>query len=280
MSASGARVSWPAATALLSSTALAALHVAWSLGARWGYSACGWGELTVREARPGCGAATSGMSLADGWLAAIGWGAVAFVAAGVASGRRVGRVPALTAAIALLLVSFPLHLLFEIPVGLAGTPTDWRHVATRLVAVGTAVALVLAVRRPRCPHPQRDAPLSRPTRRAVWVAALVPCVCWAGPHLAWLTGSSLGISDEILHDGQDLSLATQAAITFAPVAGAALTLELLTPLARRVPDVVPALRRPPHPPDAADRGGRSRRDPDPRLRSDRRRDDVARPGAR
>ena len=231
-------------TAALLSLGLAAVHAAWALGSRWGYSACGFRSVTAEQSRTGCGArAVDDVGFLDGWAGMGGWLLVSAVAVRCLAPVPWVRLPAIATLLVLLVISFPLHLLFEIPVGLSGEPTDWRRIAFRSLAVVVASALLLGVRRPRCGHgpPVPSVPLSRRGQRAVTLAVTVPLVAWVVPHLSWMCGLALGISPHVLADGRHLPLAAQVAITFSPAVGAALSLGIARPWGRRVPGWMPGI---------------------------------------
>ena len=152
------------------------------------------------------------------------------------------RAAGLVAATGLLVWAFPLHLLFEIPVGLAGEPTDWGDIGWRSLRVVAAAVLFALVRRPSCPHRERPAvALSARGRAAVAVAAALPVVGWTLPHLAWMANVPLGISAASLAEARTLPVAAQAAVTLAPLAGSVLTLALGRRWAQVLPPWLPAV---------------------------------------
>ncbi|MET7708316.1 hypothetical protein [Micromonospora sp. NPDC005413] len=83
------------------------------------------------------------------------------------------------AAALLLVVAFPLHLLFEIPAALAGRPTDWRDLGARIALV-TGGLLFAGLANACGPQHQPDAPGYRPvsrwTSRWAYVAVALPVV--------------------------------------------------------------------------------------------------------
>jgi hypothetical protein len=167
-----------------------------------------------------------------------GWGAVGLcglLAAVVAlSLRRPGRsaaVAAWAAAAVLATISFPLHLLFEIPAGLAGRPTDWLDLGNRgLLLAGAAL---LAATATAVPHqrsrPGASGPRPVPTSMRRWVhaAVAIPVLGWTVPHGLWVMGVPFGIEADTLADAtQDLSTPTGLAIAVVPGLASLLTLGL------------------------------------------------------
>ncbi len=196
------------------------VRVYWALGGRWGYTAC---DRTAAPRPGGCGADTAALPF---WS---GWGAVALCVALVVlslshRGLWVGCV-------ALLVLAFPAHLLFEIPAALGGRPTDWRDIGHRVVLLAGGLLFLLAATWPR----------PRLSRRWAQVAAVLPVVGFSTPHALWFLGVPLGIPDSMLAAVRvDLDVVTALALVLAPAVGGALTLTLLLPWGRRWFVVVPA----------------------------------------
>jgi hypothetical protein len=159
----------------------------------------------------------------------------------------------------LLVAAFPMHLLFQIPAGLSGHPTDWRDIGHRLLLLAGAVlfgAAARAARAPRCDHPRPDAPVARPDnpvarpvpdrlRRWTFAAAALPLVGWTLPHGLWFLGVPFGISratlDEIRVNLVTEEPWTSVAMVLAPVAGALLTVGLARSWGQVFPARLPLL---------------------------------------
>jgi hypothetical protein len=133
--------------------------------------------------------------------------------------------------VALLVLAFPAHLLFELPAALGGRPTDWRDIGHRVVLLAGGLLFGLAAPRPRL----------RLSRRWAQVAAVVPVLGFSTPHALWFLGVPLGIPAATLAAARDdLDVVTAVALVLAPAVGGALTLALLRPWGRRWFVVVPA----------------------------------------
>jgi len=233
-----------AVIALVTACGSMVLRLTWALGGRWGYTACSTREVSRAEAASGCGAdAVADLPLVHGWVAVALSAVAALVAVAALKRARWAGPAALAACAVVLAVSFPLHLLFEVPAGLAGWPTDWRGVVHRLVLVAGALAFAGAVPRARCPHPadRPVRPLPPWARRAAYAGLVLPLVGWTLPHLLWMLGVPAGITRHTLDEALRLGLPIQLLITFAPAAGAVLTVGLTRPWAQRVPRRVPGL---------------------------------------
>lgn len=224
----------------------AALRLYWIAGGRWGYTAC---DRTAHvDPAGGCGA--DRVDVLPFWS---GWGAVAVGATltivTVCALRFPGRWAAGTswaAAALLLLIAFPLHLLFEVPAALAGRPSDWRDLGARLALVAGGLlfaGLANACGPQRVPGPAAYRPVSRWTRRSAYVAVTLPVLGWAVPHGFWVLGVPFGISDRQL-DGidQGLSTPTGAAITVVPPLAGLLVLGLVQRWGQQFPRWMPGLR--------------------------------------
>lgn len=195
----------------------------WALGGRWGYTAC---DRTATPRPGGCGADTAALPF---WS---GWGAVLLCAVLVAL-VFVPKVGLWLGCAALVVLSFPGHLLFEVPAGLGGRTTDWRDVAHRVVLLGGGLLFGLAGPRPRSRW--------RPSARWAWVAAVLPVAGFSLPHALWFAGVPLGIPRSMLSEIRaDLDVATILALILAPVVGGVLTLALTRPWGRRWFVVAPA----------------------------------------
>ncbi|MEU5931623.1 hypothetical protein [Micromonospora sp. NPDC047187] len=149
------------------------------------------------------------------------------------------------AAALLLVVAFPLHLLFEIPAALAGRPSDWRDLGARLalVAGGVLFAGLANTSGPRRgPVAVGYRPVPRWTRRWAYVAVALPVVGWAVPHALWVLGVPVGISERELNDiEQNLSTPTGVAITLVPPLAGLLVLGLVRRWGQQFPRWVPGL---------------------------------------
>ncbi|SCE94041.1 hypothetical protein [Micromonospora mirobrigensis] len=224
-----------ALAALGFATAYGLVRLYWATGGRWGWTACDRTRSPGRaELASGCGADdVTTLPLVTGWGAVVLCVLLLVVAA--AAARRPGRVTAgsaAAAALALVVLSFPGHLLFELPAGAAGRPTDWRDVLHRvaMLAGGLLFARVaVAARRPGCGHPGARGPRPVPASLRGWAyaAAALPLLGFTLPHLLWWWGVPLGIPASVLDAARrDLSPALVAALTAAPAAGGLLTLGL------------------------------------------------------
>ncbi|MER7893808.1 hypothetical protein ABTX15_28750 [Micromonospora sp. NPDC094482] len=155
------------------------------------------------------------------------------------------------AAALLLVLAFPLHLLFEIPVALAGRPSDWRDLGARL-ALATGGLLFAGLANACAPRrAAREAgyhPVPRWTRRWAYVAVALPVVGWALPHGLWVLGVPFGIQQRQLDDiHRSLSTWTGVAITLVPPLAGLLALGLIQRWGQQFPRWVPGLRGRPVP---------------------------------
>ncbi|MFG1921663.1 hypothetical protein [Cryptosporangium sp. NPDC048952] len=212
----------------------ALIRVYWLLGGRWGYTACDRTDLV--HPSDGCGA--SDVTSIPFWT---GWGALGVcvaLAAVVVFFRS--SVLLWVVAAALATAAFPLHLLFEIPAGFLGRPTDWRDLVARLaLVVGAVLFARLAPRRARATTYRPVAPWAR---RAAYVAVALPFVGWALPHALWVLDVPFGISGAELDDiHRDLSLGAAVAITVVPPVAGLLVLGLVQRWGQRFPRWVPVL---------------------------------------
>ncbi|MCG5438705.1 hypothetical protein [Micromonospora foliorum] len=217
----------------------------WIAGGRWGYTACDRTDLV--DPTGGCGAdQVVALPFWSGW-GAVGVGvALAVVLACTVrfpgSGATAGGWAAATL---LLVVAFPLHLVFEIPAALAGRPSDWRDFGARLVLVAGGilfVGLANASGPPRRPAAVGYRPVPRWTRRWAYVAVVLPMVGWAVPHALWVLGVPLGISERELNDiERNLSTSTGVAITLVPPLAGLLVLGLVQRWGQQFPRWVPGL---------------------------------------
>ncbi|MEU4219239.1 hypothetical protein [Actinoplanes sp. NPDC026623] len=223
----------------------AALRLYWIAGGRWGYTACDRTDLV--DPSGGCGA--DRVDVVPLWQGVGAVGALAAVAVLIAyalwSPRRAAAC-CWTVATLLLIAAFPLHLLFEIPAGLAGDVTDWRDIGARLALVAGAAAfggLANACGPPRGPAATEYQPVSRSTRRWGYAAAALPVIGWAVPHGLWLLGVPFGISAQELEEGrQGLSTPAGVAITVVPPLAGLLVLGLVQRWGQRFPRWMPWLR--------------------------------------
>lgn len=226
-----------------------ALRLYWIAGGRWAYTACDRTDLV--DPTGGCGAdRVETVPWQTGW-GAVGAGvALAVVAVWALSTKapRTGHAPAAWIAAALLLVvAFPLHLVFEIPAAIAGRPSDWRDLGARL-ALTTGGVLFALLANTLGPHRgDRVAayrPVPRWTRRAAYVAVALPVVGWAVPHTLWVLGVPFGMSEEKLADAQrDLSTPSGVAIALVPPVFGLLVLGLVQRWGQQFPGWVPKLGR-------------------------------------
>jgi hypothetical protein len=206
----------------------------WAAGGRWGYTACDRSKHAAGIAT-GCGAEE--LVTLPFWQ---GWGVVALcglLAAMAALARlRPGRAAAVGlwgACAALVALSFPMHLLFEIPAAVSGRPTDWRDLLNRLLLLGGGLlfgAAAAAVGPRRCVHTRADVPRPVPAwvRRWAYAAVAVPLLGWTVPHALWVLGVPFGISaDEIIRAMRDIGPSFALAVTVIPPLGSLLTLGLV-----------------------------------------------------
>ncbi|MFG3558307.1 hypothetical protein ACGGAQ_28400 [Micromonospora sp. NPDC047557] len=223
-----------------------ALRLYWIAGGRWGYTACD--RTALVDPAGGCGAdRVEALPFWAGW-GAVGIG-IALAMVVVSAVRFPGRRPAVaaswTAAAFLLVVAFPLHLLFEIPAALAGRPSDWRDLGARLTLVAGGVlfaGLANASGPPRRPAALGYQPVPRWTRLWAYTAVALPVVGWAVPHALWVLDVPFGISERELNDiDQDLSTLTGVAITVVPPLAGLLVLGLVQRWGQQFPRWVPGL---------------------------------------
>lgn len=245
------RAVWWAVACLVFVAGEAALRLYWIVGGRWGYTACDRTDLG--DPAGGCGA--DQVDVLPFWS---GWGALGVAVllgmVAVCALRFPGRWTAAggwAAAGLLLLVAFPLHLLFELPAALAGRPSDWRDLGARLALVAGGVlfcGLANGSGPPRGPVTAGYRPVPRWTRRWAYVAVALPVVGWAVPHGLWVLGIPFGISDHEM-DGihRGLSTPTGVAITVVPPLAGLLVLGLVQRWGQRFPGWVPGLRGRPVP---------------------------------
>jgi hypothetical protein len=234
-----------AAGCLVFLTGEAALRLYWIAGGRWGYTACDRTDLD--DPAGGCGA---------GQVATLpfraGWGALAaalLLTVVVACALRFpGRRSAATAGVAaatLLLLAFPLHLIFEIPAALAGRPSDWRDLGARLALVaGGALfgGLARTCAPPHGPAATGYRPVPRWARRWAYAAVALPVAGWAVPHGLWLLGVPFGVSAAELDDmHRNLTTVTGAAITLVPPLVGLLVLGLVQRWGQQFPRWMPGL---------------------------------------
>ena len=228
--------------ALACTTALtwAVTCLAWGAGLKIGVTACLPGRLSPQQASTACGALTgAGLPWWQGLPMAALCLATAALAAGLARNRRLLVVPARLVAAAWVLAAFPMHLPFEVLGGLSGMATEWRSLAERTAWLVVGTTLALATVPPRCGHSRPIRRLAPWARIAVRVAAAIPLVGWTIPHLAWLTGTPLGIPPTTLSQARGITPALGAFITLLPVGTAVLTLGLDRPWGQRWPSWVP-----------------------------------------
>ncbi|MEW2144385.1 hypothetical protein AB0869_16405 [Micromonospora vinacea] len=226
--------------------AAVAQRLYWIAGGRWGYTACD--RTALVDPAGGCGA--DQVVAVPFWS---GWGAVgAGVALAVVLGCTV-RFPgswatagSWAAAALLLVVAFPLHLVFEIPAALAGRPSDWRDLGARLVLVAGGIlfaGLANASGPRRGPAAAGYRPVPLRTRRWAYVAVALPVVGWAVPHALWVLGVRVGISERALNDiERDLSTPTGVAVTLVPPLAGLLVLGLVQRWGQQFPRWLPGLR--------------------------------------
>jgi hypothetical protein len=213
------------------------LRLYWAAGGRWGYTACDrTSPPSPAEISTGCGAEQ--LATLPTWS---GWGAVGLcgvlVAVMALATLRPGRAAsagAWVATAALVALSFPGHLLFQIPAALAGQPTDWRDLTNRLLLLGCGLlfgAAAAAVGPGRCRHPRTDGPRSMPRWVRGWAYAgcAAPVLGFTVPHALWLLGVPFGIAEDDFRKLQqelNLSLVILLALVIAPSLGGLLTLGL------------------------------------------------------
>ncbi|MGC5310027.1 hypothetical protein [Micromonospora zamorensis] len=229
-----------------------ALRLYWIAGGRWAYTACD--RTALIDPAGGCGAdRVEALPFWAGW-GAVGVGvalATAVVCAVRFAGRRFAATPSWAAAALLLVVAFPLHLLFEIPAAVAGRPSDWRDLGARLALVAGGVlfaGLANASGPPRPPLAAGHRPVPRWARLWAYVAVALPVVGWAVPHALWVLDVPFGISERELDDIQhNLSTPTGVAITLVPPLAGLLVLGLVQRWGQQFPRWVPGLRGRPVP---------------------------------
>lgn len=222
-----------------------ALRLYWLAGGRWGYTACD--RTALVDPAGGCGAdRVVTLPFWAGW-GAVGVGVALAIIVGCAVPFR-GRVVAAAswaASALLLVVAFPLHLLFEVPAALTGRPSDWRDLGARLALVAGGVlfaGLANASGPRRGPAPAGYQPVPRWARHWAYAAVALPVVGWAVPHGLWVLGVPFGISEQKLDEIQlDLSTETGLAITLVPPLAGLLALGLVQRWGQQFPRWVPGL---------------------------------------
>ncbi|WP_436533635.1 hypothetical protein [Actinoplanes sp. HUAS TT8] len=149
------------------------------------------------------------------------------------------------AAAVLLLLAFPLNLLFEVPAALAGRPSDGRDLGARLALVAGGVVfggLAAACAPPRRPVTADYRPVPRWARRWAYASVALPVIGWALPHGLWVLGVPFGISAAELDDiHRNLSTGAGAAITLVPPLAGLLVLGLVQRWGQQFPRWVPGL---------------------------------------
>ncbi|MFY1693042.1 hypothetical protein [Plantactinospora sp. WMMB782] len=250
-SAAAARARPWAVACVLFVVAQVVLRTYWIAGGRWGYTACD--RTDPVDPAGGCGAHR--VEVLPFWP---GWGAVGaglalalVVACAVRFPGRSAAAASWAAAGLLLVVAFPLHLLFEIPAALAGRPSDWRDLGARLALVTGGVlfaGLANACGPRRVPVTAGYRPVPRWTRRWAYAAVALPVIGWAVPHGFWVLGVPLGISARQLDDiHRSLSTGTGVAITLVPPLAGLLVLGLVQRWGQQFPRWLPGLRGRPVP---------------------------------
>nr|WTA65298.1 hypothetical protein OHB51_22600 [Micromonospora sp. NBC_00855] len=225
--------------------AAVAQRLYWIAGGRWGYTACYRTELV--DPAGGCGAdQVVTVPFWSGWGAlGVGVGLAVVLGCTVRFPGKWATVGSWAAAALLLVVAFPLHLVFEVPAALAGRPSDWRDLGARLVLVAGGVlfaGLANASGPRRGPAAAGYRPVPRWTRRWAYVAVALPVVGWAVPHALWVLGVPVGISERALNDiERDLSTPTGVAITLVPPLAGLLVLGLVQRWGQQFPFWVPGL---------------------------------------
>ncbi|HEY1177738.1 MAG TPA: hypothetical protein VGF17_16405, partial [Phytomonospora sp.] len=134
---------------------------------------------------------------------------------------------------AFVVLSFPGHLLFQVPAGLAGRPTDWRDIAHRAAQLGIALLLaraaIMSAKARRCGHDRRRgaAPVARWARWSAYAACALPVLGFSVPHLLWVLGVPFGTTEATLAQIRaDLDPATAIALCAVPALGGLATLGL------------------------------------------------------
>ncbi|AVT29244.1 hypothetical protein C6361_06800 [Plantactinospora sp. BC1] len=225
------------------------LRLYWATGGRWGYTACDRTRSPgPAETADGCGAER--LATLPFWS---GWGSVLLCAALVAVAAvaalrpgRLGSVAAWVCAAALLILAFPGHLLFQIPMALAGRPSDWADLTGRLLLLGGGLSFAAAA----AGTARRDTPVCRPepgpvpawTRRWAYAAFLLPVLGFTVPHACWLLGVPLGIpADELRRAAEEIGALPGLLLTLAPLLGGLLTLGLAARWGQVLPGWLPGL---------------------------------------
>ncbi|MCW3815886.1 hypothetical protein ONA91_15685 [Micromonospora sp. DR5-3] len=148
---------------------------------------------------------------------------------------RAGRAAVLGAwgsCVALVALSFPGHLLFEIPAAAFGRPADWRDLVHRLLLLGGglllgATAASLGPRRSGRSGMAGPCPVPGWARGWAYAGCLLPVLGFTVPHVLWLMGVPFGISAAAIRAAtQDIGLAAGVALTVGPALGGLLTLGL------------------------------------------------------
>ncbi|MET8090858.1 hypothetical protein [Micromonospora sp. NPDC005220] len=225
--------------------AAVAQRLYWIAGGRWGYTACDRTDLV--DPTGGCGAEqVVAVPFWSGWGAVgVGVALAVVLACAVRFPGSWASTGSWAAAALLLVVAFPLHLVFEVPAALAGRPSDWRDLGARLALVAGGVlfaGLANASGLRRGPAAVGYRPVPRWTRRWAYVAVALPVAGWAVPHALWVLGVPVGISQRELTDiQQNLSTQTGVAITLVPPLAGLLVLGLVQRWGQLFPRWVPGL---------------------------------------
>ncbi|WP_430788633.1 hypothetical protein [Actinoplanes sp. G11-F43] len=163
---------------------------------------------------------------------------------------RWGHVVLWVGAAVLLVAAFPLNLLFEVPAALAGRPSDWGELGTRIALVAAAVVTGRTAYEigPRGDPVREYREVPRWTRRAAHVAVVLPAAGWTVPHLLWVFGVPFGIPARQLADAQaELSSPAGFAIALVPPLFGLLALGLARRWGQRFPSRLPVLGNRPVP---------------------------------
>lgn len=236
-------------SAVVAAVAYAALRIYWAAGGRLGFTWCVPGGTDDPAAvTAGCPPA-GGVAIPwiDGWPAVAGSGLIVVLASAVAVSPRL-RFAALTApaAVALIALAFPGHLLFEVPAAVAGWPTDLRDLAHRtlILTVGLILGSAAWSRRPRGGREEVSEPRRPPrwAQGAAYASAAIAVLGFTAPHLLWFAGVPMGIDTSLLTDIRTgITRGVAIALCAGPVAGGLVTLGLAHQWGQQVPRRLPLL---------------------------------------
>lgn len=144
-------------------------------------------------------------------------------------------------AAALVTLSFPAHLLFEVPAAAFGRPADWANLGgrTALLAAGLLFAAAAWRRRGPASAAPRPRPVPQWLRLSAYAGAVIPIAGFTVPHLFWAFGVPLGVDEATVREIHTESPVLVAALCLAPTLGGLVTIGLASRWGQRFPSWVP-----------------------------------------